>query len=151
MVICPSGNPDDWMSPAEYIRIAFRNDVRKDGVCRLHIAGGEGTPRWPDFPDRGFGLLIARKRRSVRKPSWRSSPFSLGYGLGNDGVERALLVSVVLLVLIVELLNTGIENVVDRIGKEPHKLSGRAKDVGSAAVFLVLVLAAAVWLLVLMG
>mgnify|MGYP000187057852 CR=1 FL=1 len=56
----------------------------------------------------------------------------------------------ILLVLIVELLNTGIENAVDRISKEPHKLSERAKDVGSAAVFLALVLAAAVWLLVLM-
>ena len=66
-----------------------------------------------------------------------------------QGLERALLIAVVLLVLVVELLNTGIENVVDRIGHDPHKLSGRAKDVGSAAVMMAIVLAAVVWGLLL--
>ena len=54
-----------------------------------------------------------------------------------------------LLVLMFELVNSGIEAVVDRIGTEQHELSGRAKDVGSAAVLLALVNAAVVWLLVL--
>jgi len=75
----------------------------------------------------------------------------LGLWLGHTGVERALLVASILLVPIVELLNTGVENVVDRLGDGEHPLSGRAKDVGSAAVLLSLVLAASVWGLVLGG
>jgi len=71
--------------------------------------------------------------------------------LGENGIERALLIASLLLVLVVELLNTGIENIVDRVGLEPHKLSGRAKDMGSAAVFVSLVTAALVWALVLTG
>jgi diacylglycerol kinase (ATP) len=73
----------------------------------------------------------------------------LGLWLGKTGLEKALLVGSVLLILIVELLNTGIEIVVDRIGFERHEFSGRAKDVGSAAVLVSLALAGAVWLLVL--
>jgi len=75
----------------------------------------------------------------------------LGLWLGETGVERALLVAVVVLVVVVELLNTGLEVVVDRVGEAPHPLSGRAKDLGSAAVLLALVLAVAVWALVLAG
>jgi diacylglycerol kinase (ATP) len=73
----------------------------------------------------------------------------LGLWLGETGLEKALLVGSILLVIIVELLNTGIEIVVDRISFEHHELSGRAKDVGSAAVFVSLVLAGVVWLLIL--
>lgn len=73
----------------------------------------------------------------------------LGLWLGKTGVEKSLLVGCLLLVLIVELLNTGIEIVVDRISFERHELSGRAKDVGSAAVLISLLLAGVVWLLVL--
>ncbi|MBS1214818.1 MAG: diacylglycerol kinase, partial [Proteobacteria bacterium] len=61
-----------------------------------------------------------------------TAPLSLW--LGETSVEKALLLGSILLVLIVELLNTGIEIVVDRISFERHELSGRAKDVGSAAV-----------------
>jgi len=93
-----------------------------------------------------------RKEEAFRQETWLALvAIPLGLWLGDSGVERALLVGVILLVLIVELLNTGIENVVDRVGTEPHKLSGRAKDVGSAAVLLTLVLAALVWGLVLLG
>ena len=60
-------------------------------------------------------------------------------------VERALLVAVVLLVLIVELLNSSVETAIDRISFEQHPLSKRAKDIGSAAVFVALVLCVAVW------
>ncbi len=69
--------------------------------------------------------------------------------LGNTGAERALLVGSLLLVLIVEILNSSIEAAVDRIGTEHHALAGRAKDMGSAAVFLSLVNAVMIWLLVL--
>lgn len=65
--------------------------------------------------------------------------------LGDSGVERALLISSVLLVLIVELLNTCIETVVDRIGLERHELSGLAKDVGSTAVLLAFAILLVVW------
>jgi len=72
-----------------------------------------------------------------------------GLWLGENGVERVLLVGSVIILLIVELLNTGIEVVVDRIGVERHPLSGFAKDVGSAAVFFGLVLLFSTWALIL--
>ena len=75
----------------------------------------------------------------------------LGLWLGHSGVERALLIAPMLLILIVELLNSAIEATVDRIGFERHKLAGLAKDIGSAAVFMSFVLLTAVWLLVLLG
>ena len=75
----------------------------------------------------------------------------LGLWLGRTGIERALLVGSLFLVLVVELVNTAIEVVVDRVGKEHHELSGRAKDVGSAAVLLSLANAVLVWVLVLTG
>lgn len=75
----------------------------------------------------------------------------LGVYLGKTNLERALLVSAVLLVLIVELVNTAIETVVDRIGLERHALSGLAKDVGSMAVLLSLTNFLVVWGFVLLG
>lgn len=74
----------------------------------------------------------------------------LGLWLGDGGVEKALLVAPVLLVLVVELLNSAIEAVVDRIGPERHALSGLAKDLGSAAVSCALLLLALTWVLVLL-
>ncbi len=74
----------------------------------------------------------------------------LALWLGANGVERALLVGSWLIVPIVELLNSAVETNVDRVGLERHELSGRAKDIASAAVFLSLVFATTVWLLVLL-
>ena len=65
--------------------------------------------------------------------------------LGRNWMEVAMLVAVVVLVLITELLNTSIETAIDRIGPEWHDLSKRAKDIGSAAVLLSLLLCAGVW------
>lgn len=73
----------------------------------------------------------------------------LGFWLGDGGVEKALLVGSVLLVLLVELINSAIEATVDRISLDDHLLAKRAKDIGSAAVLLALVILATVWLLVL--
>jgi diacylglycerol kinase (ATP) len=73
----------------------------------------------------------------------------LGLYLGRTGVERALLVSPMLLMLIVEILNSALEAVVDRSGMEHHRLAGMAKDMGSAAVLLSLLLLSTVWFLVL--
>lgn len=69
----------------------------------------------------------------------------LGLWIGQGWVERALLIGSVLLVLIVELLNSGIEASIDRVGLQWHVLSKRAKDMGSAAVMLSLVLCAGIW------
>jgi diacylglycerol kinase (ATP) len=68
-----------------------------------------------------------------------------------DGTGRALMIGAVLLVLIVELLNSAVEAAVDRISLENHLLAKRAKDIGSAAVFISLVNVPVVWLLVLLG
>lgn len=73
----------------------------------------------------------------------------LGIWLGRTGVERSLLIGSVLLVLIVELLNSAVEATVDRGGKDWNKLAGRAKDMGSAAVLIALLQLAATWGLIL--
>jgi diacylglycerol kinase (ATP) len=73
----------------------------------------------------------------------------LGFWLGRDGVERSLLVGSLLLVLLVELLNSAIESVVNRVGQDHHELSGQAKDIASAAVFISLLIVVVVWVLVL--
>ena len=73
----------------------------------------------------------------------------LGLWLGRDGVERALLVGSLLLVLSVELLNSAVEAVIARYGDEHHALAGRAKDMGSAAVFVLMMNVLLVWALIL--
>lgn len=70
----------------------------------------------------------------------------LAYHFAESPLELAILVASVLLILIVELLNSAVEAAIDRIGFEHHEFSRRAKDMGSAAVFCSLVLAAIVWL-----
>ena len=67
------------------------------------------------------------------------------FWVGRSWLEVSMLVAVVVLVLITELLNTGIETAIDRIGPEWHDLSKRAKDMGSAAVLLSILLCAGVW------
>ncbi|SDM37196.1 diacylglycerol kinase [Franzmannia pantelleriensis] len=73
----------------------------------------------------------------------------LAIWIGRTPLEWILLIGSCLLVLIVELLNSAIENVVDRIGTEHHELSGRAKDISSAAVMLALLFAGITWLLLI--
>ncbi|MGR0280273.1 diacylglycerol kinase [Marinomonas dokdonensis] len=75
----------------------------------------------------------------------------LALWLGDSGIEQALMIFSVGLVLIVETLNSSVEAVVDRISDEHHELSGRAKDLGSAAVMLTLMLAAVVWVILLLN
>ncbi len=67
------------------------------------------------------------------------------FWLGRTPIEQALLIGVCLMVLMVELINSAIEAAIDRHGEEHHELSGRAKDMGSAAVFISLVIVALVW------
>lgn len=63
-------------------------------------------------------------------------------------LEKALLINSLLLVFLVELLNSAIETIVDRIGSEKHELSGKAKDLGSAAVFIALIISGIIWLVI---
>jgi diacylglycerol kinase (ATP) len=101
------------------------------------------------FSQAGFRAAY-RHEEAFRQEVWSLLLLlPLGLWLGTSPVERALLVGSLLLVPIVELLNSAIEANVDRIGLERHELSGRAKDIASAAVFLVIVLATSVWALVL--
>ncbi len=113
------------------------------GLRRLILACGAS----------GRGLASAFRREAAFRQELALAVvvIPLGLWLGRTGVERALLVASVLNILIVELVNSAIEATVDRIGLERHALSGLAKDIGSAAVFVSLVLAGAVWLLVLLG
>jgi len=69
----------------------------------------------------------------------------VGLWLGRTAVERALLIASYMSILIIELLNSAVEAVVDRIGPERHELSKRAKDLGSAAAFISMITAAVVW------
>lgn len=70
----------------------------------------------------------------------------LALWIGNSVLQKAALISSWLLVMLAELLNSAVEAVVDRIGSEHHELSGRAKDLGSAAVFTALCIAAIIWI-----
>ncbi len=95
------------------------------------------------------------------RAAWRGEPafrlevillvplLPLALWIGANGVERAILIGSLLLVLMAEILNSAVEAVVDRIGSERHQLSARAKDMGSAAVMIALVNVALVWLLII--
>ncbi|MDH3218674.1 MAG: diacylglycerol kinase [Gammaproteobacteria bacterium] len=98
------------------------------------------------------GLRAAyRHEEAFRQEVWLCIVMlPLGLYLGDGGVEKALLVGSVLLLPLVEILNSALEAVVDRFGEERHELSGRAKDMGSAAVALAILLMSVVWLLVLL-
>lgn len=73
------------------------------------------------------------------------------FWLGQSALERAILAGAVLLVLVVEVLNTAIEAAIDRVGSEYHELSKAAKDLGSAAVLLVIGMCCAIWLTILVS
>lgn len=99
-----------------------------------------------------FGYSMAGLRAGWGETAFRQEALAsmvmipLAFWIGQTWVETALLAGSVLLVMMVELLNTGIETAIDRIGPEWHDLSKRAKDMGSAAVLLSLVLCVGIWL-----
>jgi len=105
---------------------------------------------------RAFGASVNGYRGALRRDrAFREElavafvVIPLGLYCGRNGVERALLVGPMVLVLVVELLNSAIETTVDRVGLERHELSGLAKDLGSAAVLTAFLLLALNWVLVL--
>ncbi|MBW8824196.1 MAG: diacylglycerol kinase [Xanthomonadales bacterium] len=75
----------------------------------------------------------------------------LGFNLGTSGLERALLIGSMTLVLAMELLNSAVEAVIERYGPEFHELAGRAKDMGSAAVFVLMMNVLLTWGLILLS
>ena len=99
-----------------------------------------------------FGYSLAGLRAGWAETAFRQEALAAlvmiptAFWLGQSWVEVALLAGPVLLVMVVELLNTGIEAAIDRIGPEWHELSKRAKDMGSAAVLLSLLLCVGTWL-----
>ena len=137
------------MNSARQIRIVYVNHTGSvSGAERvlINMVRGLDRERFEPFvvcPADGdlMRLLSAEDVTCVALP--------LALWLGRSGVERALLAAPVLLILIVELLNSAIEATVDRIGMERHVLAGLAKDIGSAAVMLSFILLGVVWLLVL--
>ncbi len=115
-------------------------------------SGNTGINRW--VKALGFtwlGLKAAYKHEEAFRQEVLlllvSIPLALW--LGDSGIEKAFLIASVLLLLIIELLNSAIEAVVDRFGGELHELSGRAKDMGSAAVFIAMLNIAIVWLIII--
>jgi diacylglycerol kinase (ATP) len=114
---------------------------KKTGPERLARAFGS---TW-----RGFRAAWREEEAFRQECALAAVVVPLGLWLGEDGVERALLVGPMLFVLAVELLNSAIEATVDRIGMDVHPLSAIAKELGSAAVFVGFLLLATTWLLVL--
>lgn len=111
------------------------------GVTRLMRAFG--------YSFQGFGHAWREEAAFRQEVVLSLLMIPAGLYLGHTGVERALLVSPMLLILVVEILNSAVEAVVDRSGTDRHPLAGMAKDMGSAAVMLSFVLLGTVWLLVL--
>lgn len=98
----------------------------------------------------GFKAAL-KHEHAFRQEIWLAAVLiPLAFFLPASGVGRALMIGSVLLVLIVELLNSAVEAVVDRVSLEQHALAKRAKDIGSAAVMLALINVGVVWALVLL-
>jgi len=115
--------------------------VKPTGLTRLFRAFGNSI--------RGFIGAFREEAAFRQELALAVAVIPAGLWLGRTGVERALLVAPMLVILIVELLNSAVEAAIDRIGPEHHELSGLAKDIGSAAVFAAFVLLGTIWVLLL--
>ncbi|WP_051901414.1 diacylglycerol kinase [Methylotenera sp. L2L1] len=142
MMLTPSNKPTDQsQDPQTSKHLATSPFKGKTGIRRLINAFG--------YSLEGF------KAAFVHEDAFRQEVFlaivlvPLAVYVGNSPVEQALLIASVLLVLIVELLNSAIEAAVDHTSTEHHALAKQAKDIGSAAVFIALLIVAVVWGLVL--
>ena len=130
--------------PSCYIRRPMESTQKsKRGVLRIWNA--------TRFSMEGLGAALRHEHAFRQELIAVAVLAPLGWVLGTNGIQRALLIGSLFVVLIVELLNSAIEAVVDRVSLERHDLAKRAKDLGSAAVMLAIVNATVVWLLVLLG
>jgi len=110
---------------------------KNTGIRRVILAGGYSLA--------GIRAALRHEAAFRQEAALALVMISAALWLPVTATERILLIASVVLVMIVELLNSAIEAVVDRIGSERHELSGRAKDMGSAAVLLALLLTLYVW------
>ncbi|WP_455210011.1 diacylglycerol kinase [Kaarinaea lacus] len=101
------------------------------------------------FSIRGFSAAFRNEAAFRQELGFFIIMAPLAFWIGKSGIEIAILLGCLFIVLITELLNSAIEAVVDRVGFEEHELSGRAKDIGSAAVFLSLANVIIVWGLII--
>lgn len=101
------------------------------------------------FSVRGFNAAFRNEAAFRQELGFFIVMAPLAFWFGESGIEIAILLGCLFIVLIVELLNSAIEAVVDRVSFEEHELSGRAKDLGSAAVFVSLANVIIVWSLII--
>ncbi len=120
-------------------------------IDRYKIRGATRVLRALGASCRGLTGAFREEAAFRQELAFAAIVIPLGLWLGHSGIERALLIGPMLLILVVELINSAIEATVDRIGFERHALAGLAKDIGSAAVLMSFVLLGTVWLLVLLG
>ena len=118
-------------------------DAGNTGIKRIIRAGG--------FSCKGFVACFKHEAAFRQEMALSVVLIPLAFWLGNDPLERAVMIGVWLMVPTVEILNSGLEAVVDRISDAHHPLAGRAKDLGSAAVFLAFTNASIVWAILLFG
>lgn len=141
-------------------RIASLGKDSEDTVLPPEPADDRSRDKFPGLMRivRATGYSLAGLKAAFRlEPAFRQELafavvlIPLAFVVGRTLVETALLIVTLVIVFIVELINSAIEAIVDRIGSEHNELSGRAKDIGSAAVMLALVLVVTVWSLVLLS
>jgi diacylglycerol kinase (ATP) len=136
---------------------SIHNPCAAEGICPVHQEPNE-TPVNPQKGRKGLnrmwhatGYSMAGLRAGWGETAFRQEALAamlmvpLAFWLGRTWLETAMLCASVVLVMVVELLNTAVETAIDRIGPEWHDLSKRAKDMGSAAVLLSLLLCAGIW------
>lgn len=99
-----------------------------------------------------FGYSLHGLKAAMNEPAFRQEAYisffliPISFFVGNDWIETSILIGATTMVLIVELLNTGLETAIDRVGPQWHDLSKRCKDIGSAAVLLSILFCLGIWL-----
>ena len=138
-----SGQAPAWCTTTRWHRLG--DNAPMDANPQKHRTGLNRL--WHALGYSLSGLRSAWSEKAFRQEAWLAFILvPLAFWVGDTWVEVSLLVATVVLVLVAELLNTGIEALVDRVSPEWHALSKKAKDVGSAAVLLALLLCAGTWL-----
>ena len=136
--------------------VAWWSDNRKTVACKRMADLYGHLPRGPAGVMRAAWWSLKGLRAAwLHESSFRLEVYLFiilgpaGWLLGETGVERALLMGSCLLVMAMELMNSSMEAVIERYGAEHHELAGRAKDMGSAAVFVLMMNVILVWVLIL--
>jgi diacylglycerol kinase (ATP) len=139
----PARSASPWQLPSVTTNHGSTMKNTATGLNRIVRAAG--------FSYEGFVSAIRTEAAFRQELIIAAIAIPVGMWLADNGVERALLLGSVVLILVIELLNSAVEAVVDRVGEDYHPLSKKAKDIGSAAVFLGFGNALMIWVLVLTG